>query len=298
MRKHIVAVISLMMGLVAQSSGNWTYTIENNEVTITGYEFGTELVDLAVPSEIEGNPVTRIGDYAFGASDLLTGITIPATVISIGEQAFRQCHGLQSVSVHGPVTEFPERVFMDCDYLTDVFLAEGVKSIGYGAFLNCERLKNINIPESATTIYDSVFKGCIRLPSIIIGKNVTYIDLWAFNGCQSLVSIYFNGDAPVVEADAFLDVPLDCTIYYYADTSGWGTYLAGVQTQAIPRPDPVKWGKYTIPDTVGAKWIDTGDWLGWVEVTHRPWIWRDETGQYIYVPDASAMAGRGWNYAP
>lgn len=276
MKKLLIAICILYAGSTTHLLGNWKYAIEGEEVKITGYRFTESGTDLVVPSEIEGKPVT-----------------------SIAVMAFRTDSELQSIVIPGEFNSIPEGAFIDCDYLTTVTIAEGVTLIESRAFQNCERLQNINIPDSVTSIESYAFDGCIRLPRISIGNGVTFIDYLGFNRCQSLQEIYFRGDAPTLGGDdVFQDVPLDSVIYYYTDRAGWGFYLGGVATQGIAPPDPTKWGKYTVPDTTGPKWIDTGGWLGWVDVTHRPWVWRDETQEYIYVPDTSAMAGSGWNYTP
>ncbi|MDE6775588.1 MAG: leucine-rich repeat domain-containing protein, partial [Ruminococcus sp.] len=48
---------------------------------------------VVIPSEIDGLPVTGIGDYAFFDCSGLTSVTIPDSVISIGESAFGDCSG-------------------------------------------------------------------------------------------------------------------------------------------------------------------------------------------------------------
>ncbi|MBR4319363.1 MAG: leucine-rich repeat protein, partial [Oscillospiraceae bacterium] len=61
------------------------YTIENGEVTISGFDAKTESV--SIPSEIDGLPVTKIGGTAFYGSTL-TSVTIPEGVTEIGSGAF------------------------------------------------------------------------------------------------------------------------------------------------------------------------------------------------------------------
>ena len=59
--------------------------------TITGYKFldpdcGKNVV---IPAEIDGKPVTSIGDYAF-YDNQLTSVVIPGSVKSIGNYAFQE----------------------------------------------------------------------------------------------------------------------------------------------------------------------------------------------------------------
>jgi hypothetical protein len=55
-------------------------------------------------------------------------------------------------------------------------------------------------------------------------------------------------------------------------------------------PEPTLWYGYTFDDQ---GWADTTPWLGWVNVTHDPWIWVVDLGKYIYISDDS-----GWTYIP
>ena len=47
----------------ALQSGDFTYTVLNNQVTITGYKGGSGVV--VIPSTIAGMTVVSIGGYAF-----------------------------------------------------------------------------------------------------------------------------------------------------------------------------------------------------------------------------------------
>ena len=61
---------------------NFIYAIYNNEVRITGYE-GNDTGDLIIPSEIEGLPVTEIGESAFDGCVHFNGtLTLPEGVTS------------------------------------------------------------------------------------------------------------------------------------------------------------------------------------------------------------------------
>lgn len=55
-------------------------------------------------------------------------------------------------------------------------------------------------------------------------------------------------------------------------------------------PEPTLWYGYTFDDQ---GWADTTPWLGWVNVTHDPWVWVVDLGKYIYISDDS-----GWAYIP
>jgi len=105
-----------------------TYTATETAVTITGYT-GTE-TEVILPAEIEGKPVTAIGDRAFAGS-AITAIVFPAALESIGASAFDGCTAL-----------------------VEVTLPDGLLSIGDYAFRGCKALQYgiLHIPGTVQTI--------------------------------------------------------------------------------------------------------------------------------------------------
>ena len=86
--------------IVNQSQQPFTYTTNSDDtITITGYT-GTNGV-VAIPSTIEGLPVTGIGANAFQSNTNLTSITIPVSVTSIGSAAFQGCPSLTGIYFQG-----------------------------------------------------------------------------------------------------------------------------------------------------------------------------------------------------
>ncbi|NDV63450.1 tetrathionate reductase family octaheme c-type cytochrome [Puniceicoccales bacterium CK1056] len=45
-------------------------------------------------------------------------------------------------------------------------------------------------------------------------------------------------------------------------------------------------------------WVNTGDWMGWINVDADPWIWVMDIGKYIYMPGGAISSDGGWAYAP
>jgi hypothetical protein len=74
----------LWLALPAALQAQFTYTINNGTITITGYTGPGGAV--TIPSTIDGLPVTTIGDSAFAFCPL-SSVTIPNSVISIGDGA-------------------------------------------------------------------------------------------------------------------------------------------------------------------------------------------------------------------
>ena len=69
------------------NSGSFTYTLqEDNTAEIIGYSGDGE--ELEIPEEIDGYPVTAIGDKAFSDCQDLTCVVIPESVMLLGYNAF------------------------------------------------------------------------------------------------------------------------------------------------------------------------------------------------------------------
>ena len=167
--------------------------------------------EFAVPSEIDGLPVTLIDDYAFADCEALTSVSIPEGVTSIGSCAFLSCTSLNSVSVPGTVTfigygAFDETPWKDTQmqgaFLIinqiladatscsgDVTIPDGVVTIGESAFDNCEAMTSVVIPSSVKTIGEGAFSYCTSLTSMTIPENVKIIGESAFADCTSLKTV-------------------------------------------------------------------------------------------------------------
>jgi hypothetical protein len=136
-------------------------------ITITAYTGSGD--DVAIPSTINGLPVTSIGDGAFAGSSL-TSVTIPNSVTSIGDGAFYGCWSLSSVTIPNSVT-----------------------SIGDWTFFNCVSLASVTIPDSVTSIGDNAFQDCTSLTSVYFQGNAPSADSSVFNGDNSATVYYLAG---------------------------------------------------------------------------------------------------------
>ncbi len=75
------------------TSGDYTYILlENGAAKITGYSGKAE--NLTIPDQLDGHPVTAIGNSAFSSCSSLTSVSIPDSVTVIGKDAFYKCPDL------------------------------------------------------------------------------------------------------------------------------------------------------------------------------------------------------------
>ncbi len=203
--------------------GDLEYYAYSDHIEISGCDKNATSVD--IPNEIDGLPVTSIGDFAFSYCASLTSIIIPDGVTSIRDFAFSYCASLTSIIIPDGVTSIGVNVFLYCSSLTEIIIPDSVTSISDYAFHNCTGLKEINvssqnenytsqdgvffnknkteliaypaastrtsyeIPDSVTSIGNSAFVQCESITSITISDSVTSIGDSAFKGCRRLTSI-------------------------------------------------------------------------------------------------------------
>lgn len=197
------------------------FTFDATTGTIKKYNGNDAVVN--IPSEINGTPVTTIGNAAFRDSSV-TSVTIPASVTEIGANAFAGCTNLTSVTYGGdwsnltiqsgnPAVEDAakdaanEQLF-DFEFILNNtavvvisykgtaavvtipsrYKSKPVTMIDHAAFFN-SAVTSVTIPDSVTSISDDAFVNCPQLTNISIPNSVTSIGFSAFNSCTSLKSI-------------------------------------------------------------------------------------------------------------
>lgn len=212
-----------------------TYELINNETeySVTGYT--GEPVDVVIPEEYNGLPVTSIGYGVFEFCNIKS-IIIPDSITIIGGNAFSYCDSLTSVTIGNGVTSISWGAFECCHSLTSIVLPASVTSIGDGAFGSCTNLTSINIPDRVTSIGARAFLNCVSLTSIIIPVSVVSIGENAFNydgdyGFGTLTSVVLLPNTPpTLQESAFLTLKntkfycLSSAIDSYKTATNWNTY--------------------------------------------------------------------------
>ena len=209
------------------TSGDFTYSIFDWGCGITGYK-GSDS-DVVIPSELDGYPVSGIGDDAFSGNTNITKVTFPEGIQSIGNDAFKGCVSLKEIKLPNSVEIICGESFKDCSNLSNVDLGNGVTTLAYSCFSNCDSLTSINIPASMTTtdseaghpfsgcdalktatfesggvtIPMTFFEGCSALQKIIIPEGIQTIELRAFADCTSLEDITIPNSVQTIECESF-----------------------------------------------------------------------------------------------
>ncbi len=298
----ILLSIAVPFSASAETEGDFTYSVENGEATITNYT--SNATELTIPGTLGGYPVTAIGEQAFYFFHSLTSVTIPGSVTTIGRMAFYGCEKLTSVTIPDGVTAIWENAFRHCDSLTSVTIPDSVNTIGWGAFSNCDSLTAIyvdgqnknccdvdgvlfnktqtrlfqypngktsatySIPDSVTTIEWYAFAGCTNLTSVIIPDSVTDIGDWAFDGCENLVSVTIPNSVTTIGTYAFYDCTNLTSITIPDSVTTIGMRAFGLYSDGTDWEDKPIAG-FTVRGTAGsvAQTYATNNGLSFQEVT-------------------------------
>lgn len=218
---------------------DFTYVINDDGDSITLTSLDTAATEAEIPTEIDGIPVTAIGDACFMSCNFLTDVTVPEGIISIGESAFASCTLLCTVvlpdsatdlgagmfegdtmlsdfTFPSGITEIPEAFFYECSYFYQMTLPDTITSIGNEAFYGCSYLDTIELSENLESIGNYAFQGCDLLTSITIPASCTDIGIYAFDGCQSLTSFTVEeGNTAYTAIDGVLMTEDESTIIRY-----------------------------------------------------------------------------------
>lgn len=108
------------------------YEVRGRMVVILGCS--KDEVDIDIPEEIEGLPVSKIESNAFIEAPKLKRVVIPGTVKVIGSYAFASCQLLKEVVLEEGVETIEDWAFISCA-ITKVSLPKTLKSVGNNAFL-------------------------------------------------------------------------------------------------------------------------------------------------------------------
>lgn len=219
------------------------FTFDATTGTIKKYNGNDAVVN--IPSEINGTPVTTIGNAAFRDSSV-TSVTIPASVTEIGANAFAGCTNLTSVNYIGDwsnltiqsgnpaVEDAANAQLFDFAFTPDntavivnnyrckgtaadvtipsCYKGKPVTAINNAAFHN-SAVTSVTIPDSVTSIHDSAFAYCSSLTNISIPNSVTAIGSFAFEGCTKLESITLPSSLLTISEFLFYDCSQLTTIH-------------------------------------------------------------------------------------
>lgn len=181
--------------------GDITYDVSDGEATAV--KCSISATNALLEEQINGAPVTAIGDSAFENCASLLYIEIPKSVTRIGDRAFYGCKALRSFSLPENLEYLGEYAFAECESFDTFSVPSKITSLGNSVFIRCKKLYELNLPYGLLSIGERAFCGCVKLSSIIIPESVYYIGNSAFLDCKELKNIEIPEGVTALYSDTF-----------------------------------------------------------------------------------------------
>ena len=192
----------------------YTLSQDGTQYTVTGYE--GEQTSLSIESEIDGLPVTAIGERAFYKCKSLTEVTIANSITDVEGYAFAYCESLTAIVIPDNVTMIGEYAFAYCHRLQSVVIGDGVTELVDWSFYYCHALTSVIIGDNVSKIGVGVFHECFNLADVVLGIGLQSVGGGAFGMCTSLKNVYYAGSSREWrEVDTGANIELTSAKRYY-----------------------------------------------------------------------------------
>lgn len=171
-------------------------TIEGGEDSSTGAFSLSKITNLNL------NGVTKIGDFGFSRTSVLSTVNIPDSVTSMGSYTFASGSTIATANVNC-VGSLGGYAFESCANLSQLTFGEKVTNIGNRAFKSCTSLKNVTIPNNVTSTDSGAFQGCTSLSSITLSDSITIISSYLFANDKNLKNVVVPSGVTEIDSGAF-----------------------------------------------------------------------------------------------
>lgn len=185
------------------TSGDWSYKLlEDGSACIIGYSGSDE--NLCIPGEMDGHPVTAIGEDAFYKNQKLKTVELPDTVEIIEDHAFYGCKNLGGDLVLPKSLKFIKHgAFGDCNFTGDLEIPEGVTTIEQNAFEDVGFTGKLTLPQSLTELGELAFINCDFTGELVIPQSLKYIPNACFFNCRFTGTLTFTQSVARIGDRAF-----------------------------------------------------------------------------------------------
>ncbi|MBQ5649504.1 MAG: leucine-rich repeat domain-containing protein, partial [Clostridia bacterium] len=195
--------------------------VKSTSYTVVGIGSCTDKV-IVIPPDVDGMPISDIGDYAFAGCNNIKAVIIPDTVTRIGVQAFGGT-SVEKIFIPDSVKYIYDGAFARCRELKELILPNALTVLADGVFANTASLyelilpssltvlgsldrssfRRISIPSGITRLPDKAFLDCANLEEILLPTDLKEIGDEAFAGCSSLIGAILPDSVEVLGTDAF-----------------------------------------------------------------------------------------------
>ena len=149
------------------NAADYEYTADDAGVTINRYT--GESVRVAIPAEIDGKPVTALGDKAFYETGV-RWVDVPEGVKTIGAYCFSGCNDLMTLRLPGSLTTIADGALESCFRLLTLDVPEGVTEIGQSVFFGNSYLYQLRLPASLEAFGSNNFVAVDSLEAVDVAE--------------------------------------------------------------------------------------------------------------------------------
>jgi hypothetical protein len=196
----VTSVAQAQFGYSTNANGS-VYAYNTNgdgSANIVAFFQGTPC-DVAIPTNINNQTVTSIGDFAFTGTGV-TSVTMPSVILTIGHFAFGLCPNLTSAVIPGSITNIGSQAFTACANLKPLTVdpTNSFYSSVNGVLFDKAQATliqypgglsgNYVIPSSVTIVQSNSFLGSSNIATVSIPGSVTNIGDYALLA-TSLIAI-------------------------------------------------------------------------------------------------------------
>lgn len=203
-------------------SGNYTYTVgADGNAVIVSYNGDDE--DVAIPEELDGYPVTAVGDWILPYYESVAAVSLPACIQTISPDAFNGCYSLSAIEVA------PDNPYY---YSLDgvLFRTEDNALVTYPLGKTDDAY---SVPQGTQALADSVFAECI-FTAVTLPDSLQTVGNETFLYCSGLTSIQVSPGNPYLNSvDGVLFRTGDSTLLAYPHGKTEDTYSVPQGTQHL-----------------------------------------------------------------
>lgn len=202
-----------------QASDEYLYDVmqKSNTITLLGTPATAQLLSLSdeteetedsvlyLPNQVDGYPVTTVGQGAWTGDTTITVLVIPDSVRELSDGAFAGCTSLERVILGSGLEHIGANAFQGCSALTSIHLPKKLKSIGQNAFDGCSSLCQVTVSSNEIQADDSAFPENIMFCGTEISRALALSE--QFDGYEVLSSALERQPEVLAEPDRYYYAP-------------------------------------------------------------------------------------------
>lgn len=162
---------------LADTQSDLSFSLINDNTAYKVTALNKSIVDVSIPAEYNGLPVTEIGDSAFSRCTSLENVFIPYTVTRIGTNAFTACSKLKNVSGMSSVQEIGNNAFANCTSLDKLILPGTLETLGSSILRNNPNEIYSRLPATTMATMNSSWNANLAATAeVTYGNHLVYVD--------------------------------------------------------------------------------------------------------------------------